>query len=144
MAGLTGVGSLAQKFGAIIRRRAILDRAVRPARVVVVAESPRDALRFEYAGEQFTVEALVPESTVERFVDAILPGARGIDEAGRDAGRFQPRLEKLGDELTAIVTAQMTWRPMPRHGRLEGRHDLAAAHPAARHDVEVVVAVFIQ
>src|ERR1035437_7175651 len=144
LAGLTGVGSLVQKFGAKIRRRAILDRAVRPARVVVVAESPRDALRFEHAGEQFTVEALVPESSVERLVDSILPRTGWLDEAGRDAGRFQPRLEKLGDELTAIVTAQMAWRPVPRHGGLEGCHDLATAHPAAGHDVEVEVAVFVQ
>ena len=88
LAGLTGVGSLAQKFGAIIRRRAIVDRAVRPARVVVVSERARDALRFEDAGEDFTVQAFVPEFSVERFVHAILPGTRRLDEAGRDPGGF--------------------------------------------------------
>ena len=112
LAGLTGVGSLAQKFSAKICRRAILNRAVRPARVVVVAESPRDALRFEHAGEQFTVEALVPESSVERLVDPILPRTGWLDEAGRDPGRFEPRLEKLGDKLGAVVAAQIAWRSM--------------------------------
>jgi len=144
LAGLTGVWSLAEKFGVKIRRDAIFNRAVRPARVIVVAESPRDALRLENAGEQFTVEALVPAATIERFVHPILPRTAKRNEPGRDARLAQPRWEKLGDKLAAIVAVQMAGCPLPRDRRLEGRHDLATAQPAARHDVEVVVAAFSQ
>ena len=55
LAGLTGVWSLVQKFGAIIRRCTIIDRAVGTAGVVVVAEGPGETLSFKYASEQFTV-----------------------------------------------------------------------------------------
>ena len=55
LAGLTRVGSLAQKFRAIICRRAVVDRAVRAAGVVIVAEGPGDTLSFKYAGEQFAI-----------------------------------------------------------------------------------------
>jgi hypothetical protein len=95
-------------------------------------------LRLEHAGEQFAIDALVAEPPVERLVDPILPRTAWFGEAGRDACGFQPRSEELGDKLAAIVTAQMAWRPMPRLSLLEGRHDLAAAHPAgALHDVVV-------
>ena len=54
-AGLTGVRGLAQKFRAIVGWRAVVDRAVRSDVVVVVAETPGDALGFEDVGQDFTV-----------------------------------------------------------------------------------------
>lgn len=73
---MVGLGSLAQKFGATICRRTIVDRAVRPTRVVVVSERARDAQRFEDAGEDFPIQAFVPEFAVERFAHPILSGKR--------------------------------------------------------------------
>ena len=55
MAGLTGVRNLVQKFGALVGRRAIGNRAVGADGVVVVAECPPDALGLEDLGEEFGV-----------------------------------------------------------------------------------------
>ena len=112
LAGLTGVWSLAQKFGAIFRRSAVVERTVRTTGVVIVAEAPGETLRFEHAGEQLTVEAFVAESTVEAFIDSVLPRTGRLDEPRGNARRAQPRLKMLGDELGAIVAAQVAWWPM--------------------------------
>ena len=135
---------MAQKFGAIVCRGTIVDRTVRPAGVVVIAEVPGETLGFEHTGEQLAVQAFIAEATVEAFVNAVLPRAAGLDETRGDARFAQPRLEVFGDKLAAIVAAQVTWWPMPLNGRLQRRHNFATAHPSTRHDVEVVVAVLIE
>lgn len=144
LAGLTGVVSLAQKFGSIFRRCSIVYRAVRAARVVIVSERSGDTLRLNHAGEQLAVEAFVTETAVEAFIHAVLPWTGRLNEARRDPGVAQPRLEVLRNELTAVIAAQMARGTVHGDSRLERGHDLTAAHPATGHDVEVVVAVFIE
>ena len=63
---------MAQKFRAIVGRRAVVDRTVRADVVVIVAETPGDALGLEDVGQQFTVQALIPKTAVEALVDSIL------------------------------------------------------------------------
>ena len=144
LAGLTGVRGLAQKFGAIVGRRAIGDRAMRADGVVIVAEGPPDALGLEDVGKELSVQALVTEATVEALVHSILPGTAGLDEAGVDLRLGEPFTQTAGNKLPAVVAAHVTRCSVTRHGRLQGRHDLAAAHPTAGYDIEAVVAVFVQ
>ncbi len=69
-------------------------------------------MRFEEVGEQLAVEAFIAEAAVEAFVDSVLPGTAGLDEAGLDARLLQPFLEELGDKLRAVVAAQVLGRPV--------------------------------
>ena len=143
LAGLTGVWSLVQEFGAIFAGRAVVDRAVRADVVVFVAEGPPDALGLEEVGKQFAVEAFVAEAAVEALVDSVLPGAAGLDEAGLDARQGEPFLQEAGNKLRAVVAAHVTGRSVKRDQGGERRDDLAGAHPTAGYDIEAVVAVLV-
>ena len=104
LAGLTGAWSLAQKFGAIFRRRAKADGAMRMDRVVFVAEGAGDALGFKDAAEQLPIEGFVVEAAVEAFVDPVLPRAAGLDEPDLDAGlslrRIRCQSSKIEEDNT--------------------------------------------
>ena len=143
LAGLTGAWSLVQEFGAVFAGRAVVDRAVRTDVVVLFVEGQRHALGLEEVGEQLSVEALVAEAPVEAFVDAVLPWAAGLDEAGLDARQNQPFLEKFGDKLRSVVAPQVGGCSVDLDQPGERCHDLTGAHAAAGSDPEAVVAVLI-
>ena len=106
---------MVQKFGALVGRRAIGNRAVGADGGVVVAEGPPDALGLEDVGEEFGVQALVAEATVEAFFDSVLPGTAGLDEAGVDPSLDEPLMQMAGNKFPAIVAAHVTRRPpIPR------------------------------
>ena len=113
-AGLTGVWNLVQEFAAIFAGRTVVDRAVGTDVIVFIPEGPCDALGFEEIGEQFTVETFIAEAAIEAFVDSVLPGTAGLDEAGLDAGMGQPFLQEPGNDLRPIVASQVPGRAVKR------------------------------
>ena len=143
MAGPTGAWSLAQKFGAIFCRRAVTDRHMRPDVVVLVAVDAGDALGLEDIDEQFPVEAFVPKLAVEAFVDAVLPGAARLDESGLDARTGQPFFEIAGDELTAVITAQVQRCAVDLDQRHQRRDYVNRPEPTAGDDVQAEVAELV-
>lgn len=77
----------------------------------IILEGVRHALRLEEVGEEFAVEAFVPEASVEALVDAVLPETTGLDEEGVDPSLDEPLMQMAGNKLPTIVTAHMTRRP---------------------------------
>jgi len=143
LAGLTGVWSLVQEFGAIFAGRAVVDRAVRTDVVVFILEGPPCALGLEEVGEQLAVGARIAEAAVEAFVDAVLPWATGLDEPGLDARQSLPFLEEPGDKLGPVVAPQVCWYSVELDEPGERRDDLARAHAAAGNDPQAIMAVFV-
>ena len=63
-------------------------------------------------GEDFHVQALVPELSIEALVVSVLPGLARHYEERFDLYPGQPTANGLGDELRAIVGADVLWRSM--------------------------------
>src|SRR3954451_13701698 len=66
-----------------------------------------DDLRLAESVEDLAVEQLVPEPSIEALDIAILPGAAWSDVGGLGCDRRDPLLEVLGDELRAVVGADV-------------------------------------
>jgi hypothetical protein len=62
--------------------------------------------------EQFHVQTLIPQLAVEALAVTVLPGTSRINVVRRRSLLFQPLLERLGDELRAIVAADEPWDTM--------------------------------
>lgn len=80
---------------------------MRPACVVLLTEVLDHDAGFGEGPQLLAVEALVAESAVKAFHDAILPGASGVDVDGADALFRQPALDDVGDEPLAVVGTQV-------------------------------------
>ena len=59
----------------------IAKRSMRPDGVVVIAPSLDQHLRLRQIVEDFPIQQLVPELTVEALVVAVLPRRAGLDES---------------------------------------------------------------
>lgn len=76
--------------------------------VVVVLDSPvfdHDS-GFSEADEVLDVKALVPQSTVERLDERVLPGGPGFDVGGVGAPDPTPVPHRIGDEFGSVVHPQ--------------------------------------
>jgi hypothetical protein len=105
---------------------------VRTDPVVVPAPSLDQDLRLAQAVKDLAVEQLVPELAVERLAVAVLPRAARLDEQGPDAEPPQPFADRAGDELGAVVGADVL-RQAPRDEQLgQDLEGLVRAEPAAR------------
>ena len=90
--------------------------AVRP--LFIVRSSPvfHDELGLRQRAKRFAIEQLVTQTAVERLDKTILPRTARLDVQRRGAGVLEPMLNRIGDELTAVVAAQML---RPRAALLE-------------------------
>src|SRR3954463_5356351 len=66
-----------------------------------------DDLRLVESVEDLAVEQLVPEPGIEALDIAILPRAAWSDVGGLGSNRRDPLLDGLGDELRAVVGADV-------------------------------------
>src|SRR5262249_1782624 len=78
-----------------------------PNRVEVPAPAFDDDLRLAQCVEDLAVEQLVAQPGIKTLDEAVLPGA-----AGRDVGRLcpdgaDPLLDRLGNELRAVIGTDM-------------------------------------
>jgi hypothetical protein len=89
------------------RRRRVqpLQAAVRPTVVIVDSPLVENAPRLRQAQEQFSVEQLVAESSVEALHVAVLPRACLLDGERADTCPRQPLPDLLGNELGPVVAA---------------------------------------
>ena len=91
----------------ILRRGAVTQRRMQPTVVVVVPKLASQHFRLQHAAEAFAVEELVAEAAVEALAISILPRAAGFDEERFEAALRHPVHHRLGDELGAIVAADI-------------------------------------
>ena len=80
---------------------------MRPPCVVVDAEVLDDDAGLCQGPQLLAIEALIPEAAVERFHEPVLLRAGRFDVDRPDFLIRQPLLEFLGDELRAVVGADI-------------------------------------
>lgn len=85
---------------------------MRPEGVVFPAEVLDDHAGFGERPELLTVEAFVPEASVEALHVAVLPRAAGFDVDRLDPILRDPLLDRLGDELAPVVASKERRCPM--------------------------------
>jgi len=94
----------------------VAERLVWSFGIVLVAELFGKRSGFSDAGEERSKEELVAQPAVEALAESVLPGAARRDEMGlwllavHGHLACQPGLQRMGDELRAIVASQETWR----------------------------------
>src|SRR5438552_18735577 len=92
--------------------------------VILIAPLLKDDLRFEQTAEEFAVKALVAQLVVEAFDVAVLPRASRFDVDGFYFILLEPVLNRIGDELGAVVAAQMVGPAVSLEGRLHYGDDI--------------------
>src|SRR5579872_6906993 len=80
---------------------------MRPNLVVVTSVLLDDDLGIDSVPEPLHAQALVAELAVERLVGSVLPRFSRINVRGIDVGLSQPLQHGTGDELRAVVRAQV-------------------------------------
>ena len=93
------------------RWRPIVQRAVWPDRVVVLPPALDQHLSFLQRIEDLPVQKFVPQLAVERFIEAVLPRAAGLDEHRLHADPTEPVAHDLRHKLRPVVGADMLRRP---------------------------------
>lgn len=97
----------------------ILQLAVRPLVIVVVAKRADPDACFSHRGEDMQVQALVTHRAIETLILAILPGLARLDILCLHATLCQPSLHGCRHKLCPIVAAQMRGRAMQRNQHRE-------------------------
>src|SRR3954463_2938575 len=87
--------------------RLVAQGRVWAAGVVVPPPALDDDLGLGQRVEDLTVEQLVTELAVEALAVAVLPGATGLDVGSLRPHRGDPLADDLGDELRAVVGADV-------------------------------------
>ena len=80
---------------------------MRPHSIVMAPPALDDDLGFAKRVEDFAVEKLVAQASIEALDVAILPWTAPLDVSGLGADRSDPVLHCLGDELGTIVRPDM-------------------------------------
>ena len=93
----------------------IPQRAVRPLFVVFSPPVLDDNPSLEYAREHLPVQAFVPEFPVEALDVGVLSGTPRLNVDRPNAVSSHPPLYLHGDELGAVVAANVPGRSMPRN-----------------------------
>ena len=75
--------------------------------------------RIGQAVEQFQVQAFVPQAAVEALIDAILPRLAWFNIRRLDLLFRQPVLDRRGNELRAVVTAEILRKAMEEKQKLQ-------------------------
>ena len=111
--------------------------------VVLPPPALDEDLGFQQGVEALAIEALVPQLAVEGFPRAVLPGAAGLDEEGRDPDPVQPVPHRGGGELRAVVGAQQRRRPALDAELGQPRQDVVAAQSAGDVETQALAGVLI-
>ena len=87
--------------------------------IVVAAPVFKDHPAFAQGVEQLPVQAFGPKASVEAFRIAVLPRTARFDIDRLDVVIPQPGLDHLGDELRAVVAADILRWSVPCDGFLQ-------------------------
>jgi hypothetical protein len=93
---------------------------MRPHGIVFVAPGFDHRFGFDSVAKPLHRQKLVPESTVERFVRAVLPKLGRFDQCSIDFSGMRPTQQSAGDELRAVGEAKIARRAM--HAKELGQH----------------------
>ena len=93
-------------------RAEVIEPAVRPESVVLLAVVSRNHPAFGQGVELFPVQAFIPEAPVEAFHEAVLPGTSRLNVQSPDPIFLEPPLHDGGDELWTVVASQIPRRSM--------------------------------
>src|SRR5215207_1181836 len=85
----------------------VAEGCMRPDGIVMTAPALDDDLRLAESVEDLAVEQLVPEPGIKALDIAILPRAAWSDVGGLGSDRRDPLLDGLGNELRAVVGADV-------------------------------------
>src|SRR5258708_323719 len=110
--------------------RQIAEARMRASLVVVAAAGFDDGLGLGAREEPFHAQALVAELAVEALTDAVLPWLARVDQGGLDALVDDPLQQRAGDELRAVVGAQVARRTTLADQRRQHFDDTARAQSA--------------
>ena len=99
--------------------------------LIVILGAPllKDDLCFEQAAEEFAVEALIAQLVVEALDVTVLPRRARPNVDGLDRLLLEPVLDRVGDELRAIVAACQNMLTDPYFPFLRGA--LSLSHTAS-------------
>lgn len=92
----------------------IAKRTMRAKCVVFHSPAFQDDPRFSETAKEFSVKALVAQLIMEAFDMAVFPGTAWLDGDRLDVTVTHPILDCIGDELRAIVAAQVFWNSISR------------------------------
>lgn len=99
---------------------------MRTAMVVLQSRLLAQHLRLSQTGEQFTLQQFIAHAAVEAFDVTILPRTAWLDVQRAHLRDPQPRSDRAGDELRAIVRANMLPFPADQEQLLEHIDHIAA------------------
>ena len=141
--GDVGRAELGPALGCELGRGEVAQGAVRAERVVLAAEAGEGDLGATEGVEELAVEELVAELVVEALDVGVLPRGAGADVERADRLRLQPIPDGVGDELWAVVAAQVTRRPAPGHDLSDDRDHVLGAQAPGRVQGEALAGVLV-
>ena len=101
-------------------------------------------LSLAQAVEDLTVQKLVAEPGVEAFAVSVLPGAARLDVGGLGANGFNPVLNRLSNELWAVVRADIGRHTAQDEQVAQGVDHIARVQLALYPDCQTFPAVFVE
>ena len=116
---------------------------MRPYRIVVLSPTFDEHLRLRQSVEDFSVQKLVAELSVEGLVVSVLPGAAWFDEQGSDPDPSEPGPDGFGRELRAVVGAYVIRRPPVREQIGQVMENVVGPKPPGHQDRQALPAVLI-
>jgi hypothetical protein len=111
-------------------RWSVTKRAVWPDGVVVPAPLFDQNLRLLQCVEDFSVQQLIAQLTVEALVVTVLPWRSRLDEQGLHTDPCQPVSDSNCRELAAIVRADMIRRTVPGEQLSQAREHIVVSQSA--------------
>src|SRR5579859_5558982 len=121
-------------LGGKLLGRLVVQRTMRPHRVVLALEPPPFLLGIPLILELLALKELVAEATVERLADSVFPRAARCHLDRLGPLPRQPAGQRLADELAAVVVLDANRRPPRADHSGQHRADVPASH--RRSDVQ--------
>ena len=120
-----------------------VQRPVWSLAVVVVPPVLEDHPALAQRVEQLTVQTLGPKPAIEALHVAVLPRAARIDIDRLDLVLPEPFLDRLGDELRSVVTADLFWGAVLLDHLLQQRQDIGRSDSAVGMNAMALPRVFV-
>jgi hypothetical protein len=111
-------------------RRPVAQSAMRPDLIVMPTPHLDQHLCPLQSVEDFPVQKLVSQLTVEALDVSVLPWTTWFDEQGLNIQPMKPLSKYLGYELRAIIRPYMGWHPMLEHQPSHDTDHILRCQPA--------------
>jgi hypothetical protein len=94
--------------------------------------------------EGLHIQALIPQTSVEALALPILPGAARFNEQRLRALHFQPPLQAVGDELSAVVATEIHGNTVVLKQRLQRQSHILGPERTLHPDAQAFAREFVQ